>query len=94
MDAKDDAGRPLDPVARFHLGNGAELHRLNLDGDRSAKGLGQSLGVMVNYVYDLDRVEMRHEAFAASGELAVSRSVRGYLGRMRPQAAVKGADPT
>ena len=94
VEAKDGSGRPRDPVARFHLGNGAELHRLNPDGDRTARGVSQSQGVMVNYVYDLDRVGSRHEAYAASGELAVSRAVLGLLGRARPPAAAKGARPT
>ena len=79
---KDQA--PLDPVARFHLGNGAELNRINEDADTSDKGRTQSFGVMVNYLYELDEVEARHEAFAASGELAVSRQVRGLLPRRRP----------
>ncbi len=88
-EAKDDAERPLDPVAKFHLGNGAELHRINPDGDLSEKGLEQSHGVMVNYLYELDQVEARHEAFAASGELAVSRAVRTALGRPRPWGAAR-----
>ncbi|MEF3047015.1 malonyl-CoA decarboxylase domain-containing protein [Pseudotabrizicola sp. L79] len=84
VNAKDSAGRPLDPVARFHLGNGAELHRINLDADSSAKGETQSLGVMVNYLYDLDTVEARHEAFAASGTLAVARAIRSQSARAKP----------
>ncbi|UPH70125.1 malonyl-CoA decarboxylase [Abyssibius alkaniclasticus] len=79
LTAKDTAGRPLDPVARFHLGNGAELHRLNAGADLSPKGLAQSHGLMVNYLYDLDKVETRHEAFAASGEIASARAVRSRL---------------
>ncbi len=81
--AKDAAGRPLDPVAKFHLGNGAELHRINAEADLSEKGLAQSHGVMVNYLYELDRVETRHEAFAASGEVAVARQVRTLLPKPR-----------
>lgn len=77
--AKDQTGRPLDPVARFHLGNGAELHRLNPRADLSPKGMAQSCGVMVNYLYDLDQVEARHEAHAASGDIAASRPVRARL---------------
>ncbi|MCB1407560.1 MAG: malonyl-CoA decarboxylase family protein [Rhodobacteraceae bacterium] len=79
LTAKDRAGRPMDPVARFHLGNGAELHRLNLRADLSPKGVSQSCGVMVNYLYDLDQVEARHEAHAASGDIAAARSVRARL---------------
>ncbi len=76
MDAKTGAGLPDDPVARFHLGNGAELHRVNLGADLSDKGRRQSRGVMVNYLYELDAVEARHEAYAATGDIAVARSVR------------------
>src|SRR5690606_25879606 len=50
-EAKDGAGRPLDPVARFHLSNGAELHRIHAGADLSERGLAQSHGVMVNYLY-------------------------------------------
>jgi malonyl-CoA decarboxylase len=88
--AKNDAGLPLDAVARFHLGNGAELHRINAEADISDKGRAQSFGVMVNYLYELDQVEARHEAFAAKGEIAVSRQVRGLLPKRpttRPRAS-------
>lgn len=67
-----------DPVARFHLDNGARLERLNPGGDRSAKGLKQSHGMMVNYLYDLDRIEEHHEAFI-QGEIATARAVGGLL---------------
>ncbi|PVH27712.1 malonyl-CoA decarboxylase domain-containing protein [Pararhodobacter oceanensis] len=82
-EAKDGANRPLDPVARFHLGNGAELHRINPGGDLSAKGRAQSHGVMVNYLYELEQVESRHEAFSASGEITLSRHVRALVNRPR-----------
>ena len=55
--------RPSDPVARFHLNNGASLDRINLRADTSKKGLKQSLGMMVNYLYDLEEVESNHERF-------------------------------
>ena len=64
----------VDPVARFHLDNGARLERLNPRGNLSAKGLRQSFGMMVNYVYDLDKVEARHAEFRL-GEVARSRGV-------------------
>ncbi|HWI12515.1 MAG TPA: malonyl-CoA decarboxylase [Burkholderiaceae bacterium] len=67
-----------DPVARFHLDNGARLERLNLLGDLSAKGVKQSLGLMVNYLYDLDRVEAHHEKFV-QGSVAQSRAVTTLL---------------
>ncbi|MEZ5728662.1 MAG: malonyl-CoA decarboxylase family protein [Burkholderiaceae bacterium] len=66
--------RPSDPVARFHLNNGARLERLNLRADRSAKGVRQSAGMMVNYLYDLDEIEGNHEKFV-NGEVAASRAV-------------------
>jgi malonyl-CoA decarboxylase len=53
----DKEERPLDPVARFHLGNGARIERLNWAADTSAKGLKQSCGLMVNYLYDLNRLD-------------------------------------
>jgi malonyl-CoA decarboxylase len=76
LNAKDPKGRPVDPVARFHLGNGARLERLNFLGDVSAKGLKQSHGLMVNYLYALDEIEKNHEAFAEKGAVAASAMVR------------------
>ncbi len=67
-----------DPVARFHLDNGARLERLNLHGDLSPKGLKQSFGLMVNYLYDLDKVETSHEMFK-QGEVVRSRAVQTLL---------------
>ena len=67
-------GKPLDPVARFHLGNGARVERLNWAGDPSAKGLRQSAGVMVNYLYDLKRLDA-HRAGLEKGKIAVSSAV-------------------
>jgi malonyl-CoA decarboxylase len=67
-----------DPVARFHLDNGARLERLNPLGNRSAKGLKQACGLMVNYLYDLDKIEHHHEAFT-QGEISYSRTVAALL---------------
>jgi len=64
-----------DPVARFHLNNGARLERVNVSADLSRKGLRQSHGVMVNYLYDLDHIEANHERFV-NGEVVASRAVR------------------
>lgn len=64
-----------DPVAKFHLGNGARLERLNWAADLSRKGLKQSLGLMVNYLYDLRHVEEQHERFV-HGEVSASRRIR------------------
>jgi malonyl-CoA decarboxylase len=79
LKAKDPKGRPIDPVARFHLGNGAKLERLNFLGDVSSKGLKQSHGLMVNYLYALDEIEKNHEAFAEKSVLAASPMVRKAL---------------
>ena len=67
-----------DPVARFHLDNGARLERINLRGNMSSKGLRQALGLMVNYLYDLDKIEASHEKFK-QGEVARSRAVHALL---------------
>jgi len=61
-------------VAKFHLGNGAKLHRINWAGDLSKKGIKQSAGLMVNYLYDLEKVEDNHERFV-NGEVIFSRAV-------------------
>ena len=67
-----------DPVARFHLGNGARLERVNWAADVSRKGLKQSLGLMVNYLYDLAEVEDRHERFV-HGEVVSARRITQKL---------------
>ncbi len=67
-----------DPVARFHLDNGARLERINSRGNMAAKGLRQSLGLMVNYLYDLDQIEAANAKFR-QGEVARSRAVAGLL---------------
>jgi malonyl-CoA decarboxylase len=67
-----------DPVGRFHLDNGARLERLNPLGDLSAKGSKQSLGLMVNYLYDLHKIESHHEMFI-QGEVAHSRALASLL---------------
>jgi malonyl-CoA decarboxylase len=78
--ARNDRGLPVDAVARFHLGNGARLERLNWLGDVSRRALAQSHGLMVNYLYDLDYIEQNHEAYAQQHAVvassAVSRLVR------------------
>lgn len=74
--AKREDGTPLDPVARFHLGNGASVLQLHTGADASDKGRAQSCGVMVNYLYDLSRVSQNHERFAGGREIATSSEVR------------------
>jgi malonyl-CoA decarboxylase len=66
-------GEPLDPVARFHLSNGAVLERLNWLGDTSATGMQRSCGIMVNYVYRLAEVEHNHELYANQRRVLASR---------------------
>ena len=76
LSADGAKGRPIDPVARFHLGNGASLDRINAFADLSPNGLRQSWGVMVNYRYDLSSIERNHEAYVANGTVACSTSVK------------------
>lgn len=74
--AKRADGLPLDPVARFHLGNGAQVHAVHMGADMSPRGIEQSGGVMVNYLYDLDKVPQNHERFTSKHEIATSSEVR------------------
>lgn len=76
-------GQPLDPVTRFHLANGAELHAIHIDADTSENGLRQSHGVMVNYLYDLTHIEANQEAFAASCNVATNRTIKAQAARYR-----------
>ncbi|MCB1514836.1 MAG: malonyl-CoA decarboxylase [Hyphomicrobiaceae bacterium] len=89
--AKSADGKPVDPVARFHLGNGALLERINYLGDVSSKGLQQAHGLMVNYRYNLKEIEKNHEAFANQGSVPASRQVRALL-RTR-EKSVAGKEP-
>lgn len=66
---------PNDPVARFHIGNGAILERINFLSDTSEKGLEQSLGFMVNYLYNLEEVEMNHEKYVVDKKINTSKSL-------------------
>lgn len=74
----------IDPVARFHLGNGARLERVNWLGNVSPRGLRESFGVMVNYLYDPDAIEANHEAFVHSGLVARSPQVDALLSLPAP----------
>jgi malonyl-CoA decarboxylase len=78
LGAELQEGKPLDPVARFHLGNGARVERLNWAGDPSPKGLKQSYGLMVNYLYDLKRLD-KHRALLAQGRIPMSSEIEGLL---------------
>jgi malonyl-CoA decarboxylase len=77
--AKTPRGMPVDPVARFHLGNGARLEQIDWLADTSDKALVQSHGFMVNYLYDLDHIERNHEAYAEGRAVAASSAVSKLL---------------
>jgi malonyl-CoA decarboxylase len=83
MSARTRRGTPVDAVARFHLGNGARLERINWLADPSSKGLKQSHGIMVNYLYDLNDIERNHEAYAGARTVIASSAVK----RLAPPAA-------
>jgi len=86
LGVKDAEGRPIDPVARFHLGNGARLEQLNWMGNSSEKGIRESAGMMVNYLYDLPAVEELHERFANRGAIPIGKSVRQLMARLEPHS--------
>src|SRR5262245_44867506 len=75
LNGKSRNGTPVDPVARFHLGNGARLERINWLADTSERGIAQSHGLMVNYLYDLADIEKNHEAFAQQRIVVASSAV-------------------
>lgn len=82
LNAKSRGGLPFDPVARFHLGNGAIVHDVHADADISDNGRAQSGGAMVNYLYDLARVARNHEDFATTREVVASPAVRTLAGSL------------
>lgn len=79
VDAKRANGIPVDPVARFHLGNGAEIYAVHANADSSDNGRSQSGGAMVNYLYDLDLVEKNHADFALNSTVATSKSIKALM---------------
>lgn len=84
LDAKAPDGLPLDPVARFHLGNGALVHAIHSDADLSDTGIAQSCGVMVNYLYDLPRIAQNTTQFSKRKQVAATSSVRNLAKRAVP----------
>ena len=76
LEAKGKNRRPIDPVAKFHLGNGAIIHQINIDADLSEKGLLQSKGVMVNYLYDLSKISQNVEFFSKEGEISANTTIK------------------
>jgi malonyl-CoA decarboxylase len=91
VQAKGKGGQPLDPVARFHLGNGARLEAVHANADLSENGQRQAHGVMVNYVYDLGEIEANHFALTELGTVVTSKAVQALLEEGEPKdAKVKG----
>ena len=85
INAKNRKQRPLDPVARFHLGNGARLEQVHMRGDQSENGWRQSYGIMVNYLYDLTEIEKNHEAFVNDGTIAISKGLRSQVRQLEKE---------
>jgi len=79
LTASNGGKGPTDPVARFHLGNGARLERVNYLANIAPRGFKESYGLMVNYLYDLDRIEANHEAFVRHGTVAHSDAVAALV---------------
>ena len=77
--ARNERGAPVDAVARFHLGNGARLERINWLADTSDRAITQAHGLMVNYQYDLDDIEKNHEAYAEGRTVVASNAVQRLL---------------
>ncbi len=84
-EAKHQSGAPLDPVARFHLGNGAACWRVNWPGDLSTGGISGAHAVMVNYLYEADQIELRHEAYVREGVVAVGKPLSAVLASKKRQ---------
>jgi malonyl-CoA decarboxylase len=80
VETRRSDGRASDPVAHFHLSNGARVERINWMGDPTANGMRQSWGLMVNYAYRLPEIEDNHEAYASGQTIRASSAVRGLLG--------------
>jgi len=72
-------GKRIDPVARFHLGNGARLERINWLGNTEPHAIQESFGIMVNYLYDQDSIENNHEVFVRSGSIVRSSGVDALM---------------
>jgi len=79
VNAKNNHAMPLDPVARFHLGNGASIWKLNWPADESHHSLKTAYGLMINYLYEPDSIEIRHERFIREGYVSHSPSLASYL---------------
>ena len=84
-------GRAIDPVAAFHLNNGASVERINWMGDVSEKGLKQSFGLMVNYAYRPQRIERNHEQYVKQGRVTVSESASASCSKSQSQGQCRAA---
>jgi len=85
------AGAKIDPVARFHLGNGARLEHIRWLGNTARRGMRESLGIMVNYLYDPGSIEANHEAFVNTGSVARSAEVGALVTPRKGRLAAKAA---
>lgn len=85
LEAKRGDGMPVDPVARFHLGNGAMIHAVHAGADISENGMAQSSGTMVNYLYDLSQITKNHEQFVSEQVIPASADMRALSASIKPQ---------
>ena len=83
IDSDREDGLPNDPVAKFHLGNGAILERINLNSDLSSKGINQSKGVMINYLYNLNLLEKNHELFFKTKAVQQSDGIKSLRKKLQ-----------
>jgi len=86
LEAKRSDGMPFDPVARFHLGNGAMVHAVHAEADTSPNGRAQSNGTMVNYLYDLSQISQNHEQFVGEKTVVASAAVKALRGSVVPKS--------
>lgn len=86
LEAKRPDGMPFDPVARFHLGNGAMVHAVHAEADVSPNGRKQSNGTMVNYLYDLSQISQNHEQFVGEKTVVASAAVKTLSGSVTPKS--------
>ena len=86
LEAKKTDGTPFDPVARFHLGNGAKVHAVHAMADTSDNGLKQSNGTMVNYLYDLSQISQNHEKFVENNTVVASATVKSLSASVKIKA--------
>jgi malonyl-CoA decarboxylase len=82
-DSEKEDGLPNDPVAKFHLGNGAILEKINLNADLSPKGIKQSKGIMINYLYNLDTLEENHELFFKTKKVQESAAIKALRKKLQ-----------